>query len=96
MFVVTVKFTLHPGMTGEFMPLMQQNAAQSLADEPGCQQFDICCDEARPYEVFLYEVYTSRAAFDDHLASAHFKAFDEAVSAMILSKDVATYRQVLQ
>ena len=73
---------------------MIANARTSLAEEPGCHQFDVCTDPARPDEVFLYERYTDRAAFDDHLASAHFKAFDARVAPMIAAKEVRTYHEV--
>jgi quinol monooxygenase YgiN len=53
--------------------------------------FDVC-RSARPEHVFLYELYDDdRAAFDAHLAAAHFKAFDAAVKAMVASKAVHAY-----
>ena len=53
-------------------------------------------DAARPDEVFLYEVYADAVAFDAHLASAHFKAFDRATALMIADKIVRTFAQVHQ
>ncbi len=78
------------------MPLMLANARTSLRDEDGCHQFDVATDPARTHEVFLYEIYTDRAAFEAHLASVHFKDFDAAVTGMIASKDLRTYSQVEQ
>ncbi|MEL7253232.1 MAG: putative quinol monooxygenase [Pseudomonadota bacterium] len=94
MFAVTVTFDIHEDQMGAFLPLMQQNAQTSLADEPGCLRFDVCTDPARPAEVFLYEIYEDAAAFDTHLASPHFKAFDAQTRAMITAKVVKTYAQV--
>lgn len=94
MFAVVVTFQIAPDTWDDFMPLMSRNAATSLAEEPGCRQFDIATDPARPHEVFLYELYRDAAAFDAHLASAHFKAFDAAVADMIAEKSVRTYSQV--
>lgn len=79
-----------------FMPMMLGNAKTSLSEEPGCLQFDVLTDPSRPDEVFLYELYSSRAAFDAHLASSHFLAFDQAVADMIEDKLVKTYRSVSQ
>lgn len=90
-YAVVVTFQIKPGAMPDFMPLMLANARTSLADEPGCHQFDVATDEGRPDEVFLYEIYTDRAAFDAHLASTHFRAFDVAVADMIASKLVRTY-----
>ena len=94
-FAVVVTFQIKPGQMAAFMPLMEQNAATSLALEPGCHQFDVATDAARPDEVFLYEIYTDAGAFEAHLASAHFKAFDAAVSPMIADKVVKTYARVI-
>ena len=55
---------------------MLANAKVSRETEPGCRQFDVCV-EADTGRTFLYELYDDRAAFEAHLASAHFKAFDE-------------------
>ena len=96
MFAVVVTFDIKPQYMADFLPAMTENARLSLLDEDGCHQFDVCTDPARPTEVFLYELYTDAAAFDAHLASAHFKAFDALVAPMIAAKDVRTYSQVTQ
>ncbi len=93
-FAVCVTFQVHLDQVADFLPLMEKNAAQSLKDEPGCERFDVLSDPSRPGEVFLYELYSDAAAFDEHLASAHFKAFDRAVSGMISEKKVATFSEV--
>lgn len=91
MFAVTVTFKIRPASWNLFLPLMRQNAQTSLTEEAGCRQFDVCTDQARLGEVFLYEHYDSAAAFKLHLESEHFRAFDAAVADMIESKDVATF-----
>ena len=94
MFAVTVHFQIKDGMFDTFMPLMLENARTSLQAEPGCRQFDVCTDPEKPGEVFLYETYDDAAAFQVHLGSAHFLAFDSQVSTMISEKTVATYSKV--
>ncbi len=93
MYAVTVRFDIHPGRMEAFLPLMTENAHISRNTEPGCQQFDICRDGDI---VFLYEIYDDRAAFDAHLASAHFLSFDKAVANMVAGKDVATFDEVIR
>ncbi|MCT8159440.1 putative quinol monooxygenase [Pseudoruegeria sp. SHC-113] len=95
MFAVTVTFTLKPGQMEAFLPLMLANARTSLEVEPGCLQFDTCRN-AGGDEIFLYEIYTDRAAFDTHLASPHFKAFDAEVADMVAAKQVALFDEVLR
>ncbi len=93
MFAVTVTFHIHPGQMAAFWPLMVENARRSKEDEPGCHQFDVCRDGD---EIFLYEVYDDRAAFDAHLATAHFQGFDAASAEMIASKSVKVFDEVVQ
>lgn len=88
MYVITVDFEIDATHLDAFLPLMVQNAAASVRDEPGCRQFEVCQDPDKPTRMFLYEVYDDRAAFDTHLATPHFTAFDEATTGMIISKTV--------
>jgi len=88
MYVVIVDFRIKPERLAQFMPLMLENARLSRETEPGCRLFDVCADPKEKTSIFLYEVYDDRAAFDAHLASAHFKRFDAAVGEMLASKAV--------
>lgn len=91
MFVVTVNFGVAPQHSAIFLARVRQQAADSLREEAGCLRFDVCTAPDDPAGVFLYEIYTDRAAFDLHLASAHFLAFDAEVAPMIIQKDVAIW-----
>lgn len=91
MYIVTVEFTIQPERMQAFMPLMVANARASRELEPGCRQFDVCLDPGAPNIVFLYEAYDDRAAFEAHLAAAHFRSFDAAVRDMVAAKMVRTY-----
>ncbi|MFY0679229.1 MAG: antibiotic biosynthesis monooxygenase [Thalassovita sp.] len=93
MYVVTVTFKIHPGQMDQFLPLMVENARTSRKDEAGCQLFDVCRDGD---EVFLYEVYDDRAAFDLHLESAHFKAFSAKVDTLVAGKELRLYQEVIR
>ena len=96
MYAVCVNFHLKPGTGAAFMPLILDNAATSLRDEPACHQFDVAQNSREPDAVFLYELYSDRAAFDAHLASAHFQAFDTAIAEMIADKIIQTWDTVHQ
>ena len=95
MFVVAVQFTVHSSHLGTFLPLMQENAARSLADEPMCRQFDICHDLDDRSQIFLYEVYDDEAAFQHHLTTAHFTAFDAATGHMIAAKHIKNFERLV-
>ena len=93
MYVVTVLFEPKPERVEAFRAAMLANAKVSRETEPGCRQFDVCV-EAGAGRVFLYELYDDRAAFEAHLASAHFKAFDAQVRDWVAGKDVRIFERV--
>jgi (4S)-4-hydroxy-5-phosphonooxypentane-2,3-dione isomerase len=90
-FVITVDFTLKSGAMAAFRKLVDKNARDSCADEPGCQRFDVLVPVEPGDRVFLYEIYDDRAAFDAHLKTRHFDAFNRESEALIISKTVVQY-----
>jgi len=54
------------------------DARGSELNEPGCLMFNIAQDDADPNVLRLFEVYRDEAAVDAHVATPHFKRFDEA------------------
>lgn len=94
MFVVTVEFIARNEHVEAFVRRVQRQSTDSLTQEPGCHVFDVCIDPERPKHVFLYEVYSDAAAFQAHLASEHFKAFDADVAPWVVEKNVATLRRL--
>ena len=92
-FAVTVAFELIEGCLEEFRRLVTENAALSVALEPGCLRFDVLAplDGDRGHQVFLYEIYRDRAAFDRHLESGHYQRFDRATRDLVSRKTVCNY-----
>jgi (4S)-4-hydroxy-5-phosphonooxypentane-2,3-dione isomerase len=93
-YVVTVAFAIKRDHVAEFRSAMIENASASRRSEPGCRQFDVCQDPLDPASIFLYEIYEDRDAFDEHVASAHFRAFDARVREWVSSKTVRIYERV--
>lgn len=79
-FVVLPSFEVGEGTLDAFLAAARADAEASVADEPGCLQFDVFVDRAtRPAMVMFYEVYTDRAAFDAHLETPHLAAFRDSL-----------------
>ena len=93
MYVVTVEFKVRPEFLGQFLPEMIANARASATTETGCRQFDVCTDPQDTSRIFLYELYDDRAAFEAHLATAHFKEFDSKTGPWLLSKAASTLQR---
>ena len=91
MYCVTVRFELPAARLAAFLPMMRQQAETSAREEAGCRRFEVWTDPDRPGQVWLHEVYADRAAFDAHLASPHFAAFDAATAGLVSAKKVETW-----
>ena len=94
MFVVLVEFISHAQHAEDFLNRVKQQAADSLELERECHVFDVCVDPTEATRVVLYEVYTDRAAFQAHLDSDHFKAFDAQVQPWVANKTVSQLQRV--
>ena len=86
MYVVIVDFKLKPEHAAAFHASIITNARASVADEPGCSQFDVCVDPQDLTSIFLYEIYNDRAAFEAHLKTPHFAVFDKESAPWVASK----------
>jgi len=85
-FVLIVEFELKPEDAGRFHGLIAENARASVANEPGCLQFDVVRPQDSPNRLFLYEVYADQAAFDAHIKMPHVAAFFAQAKPMIVSQ----------
>jgi autoinducer 2-degrading protein len=86
--IVLVQFLVKPQHAAVFLARVRQQAQDSLALEAPCRAFDVAVDPADSRHVLLYEIYDDRDAFDAHLRSAHFRAFDAEVAGWIDRKVV--------
>ena len=94
MFVVIVDFVIKPENATAFAQAISENAKASVEQEPGCHQFDVCVSPDDPTRFFLYEMYSDRAGFEAHLASDHYKHFDQLVGPWIAEKKVRQLERI--
>ena len=95
-FAITVAFELVSGAEAEFCRLARENAERSVALEAGCRRFDVLA--AIPGSggpaVLLYEIYDDRDAFAAHLATEHYRQFNESAGALVHVKTVMEFSVV--
>lgn len=72
--VVVVLSRTVPGRIEEGLAAFSQVAVPTHA-EPGCLAYALHRDPSDPDRIVLVERWASRAALDEHLASAHLVAF---------------------
>lgn len=85
-FVVIAEFQVKPDSLAAFLEAARDDALHSVADEPGCRQFDVIRPEGSDDVVVFYEVYDSREAFDAHLETPHLGRFREAFPSLIVEE----------
>jgi quinol monooxygenase YgiN len=88
MYVLVVTVDIKPGLKDRFIEAMLDDARGSVRKEPGCVRFDVVQDEERPDRIYLYEVYTDRAAFDAHTQTPHFLRWRDTVKEWFASPPV--------
>jgi quinol monooxygenase YgiN len=94
-FAIIVEFEVRPECLQRFNQAIAVNAQASVADEPGCRQFDVLHNEDDPNHVVLYEVYDSPAAFEDHMARSHTQAFLALAKELVAKQTVYRLRRQL-
>ena len=93
-FVIVAEFDLARERVDEFMRLVRANAAASVRDEPGCRRFDVLSPETAAggdERIVLYEIYRDPAAFEAHLLTPHFKAFQDATAGLVTGRAVRRF-----
>lgn len=88
MFVVLVHFEIHPGFEQPFHEAVKLQARNSVLLEEQCHVFDVCQSNTDLASFALYELYSDAQAFDIHMKSTHFLAFDQLVSPWVKNKAV--------
>jgi quinol monooxygenase YgiN len=95
-YAIIVDFKLKANTRTLFRRLVDANAVTSIGSEPGCRRFDVLEPEGEDDRVVLYEIYRDRSAFEAHLKTAHFAAFDAAVADLVADKAVTEYALVCE
>jgi autoinducer 2-degrading protein len=85
-YVVTVDFGTAPENFDRFKQIMTENAQASVANEPGCREFNVYENPDAPNHLFLFEVYDDEAAFQQHVNAAHYKHFKEVSDPIITTR----------
>jgi quinol monooxygenase YgiN len=93
-FVIVAEFEVKPDSIDTFLEAAIADASASVANEPGCRQFDVTVHEDQPNRVVLYEVYDSAAAFDAHLKTPHLATFRDQIEPLVASRQVRRLTRV--
>ena len=93
-FIIVAEFEVRADAIDAFLEAAIADASASVANEPGCRQFDVTRSNEHPNRVLLYEVYDSAAAFDAHLGMPHLKTFRDRIEPLVVSREVRRLTRV--
>ncbi len=85
---LVVDFTVKPGTKAQFLDIIGEHAAKTLAGEEGCLQFEVCDPVEGGNRVFLYEMYADDAAFEVHKASPTLARTRGRYADLVESRDI--------
>lgn len=91
MIVLSVVFTVESSRVEAFRAAVLGQAAQSLANEPGCLRFDVATDPEDETRFHLYEVYTDEKAVEAHRATGYFADFRGTVDPWTKGRELRTW-----
>ena len=87
-FIVLVQVEVRDDMLEAFERAILENAAASVARDPGCLRFDVSQQMDDPRRWVFHEVYLDEAAHAAHRQSPHYAAYLEVADRAIVSKTV--------
>jgi quinol monooxygenase YgiN len=93
-YVIVAEVTVAPEPLAEFITHSLADGRDSVANEPGCRQFDVDVAADGSPTVVFYEVYDDRAAFEAHLQTPHFFRWRDTTQSCITGSRIShMYRQ---
>jgi quinol monooxygenase YgiN len=92
---IVASFKVKPECVDAFIAAAKADAESSVANEPGCHQFDVNVDPENPTHFTFYEVYDDQTAIDAHREMPHFKTFFNAVQDLIEDRSPLILERVL-
>jgi (4S)-4-hydroxy-5-phosphonooxypentane-2,3-dione isomerase len=76
---IAVQFDVPGARRADFIAAALEDGRESLASEPGTKRYELVTDSENPNRFYLYEVYESPAAFEEHRAGEPCTRFFELI-----------------
>lgn len=76
---------VHPQYLDEYLKYVSEVGEVSLLTEPGVLTMYAVSEKGRPNVVTILETYASKAAYEKHIASPHFRKYKQGTLHMVKS-----------
>lgn len=84
--VLIVEMKLNPGRRDDFVARVQRHRTRVLAEEPGCERFDLVVPDDDENTVYLYEVYADEAALKTHMGTSYMAEYRKDTGPMVAER----------
>ena len=82
------KIEVYPQFVDEYIKYVTEVGEISLRTEPGVLTMYAVAEKENPCKITILETYTSREAYDKHIASAHFQKYKQGTLHMVKSLEL--------
>ena len=82
------KIEVRPEYLDEYMRFAAEVGEVSLRTEPGVLTMYAVAERENPCRITILETYASRAAYEKHIASAHFQKYKQGTLHMVRSLEL--------
>ena len=84
--VLWVELAMAAGQKASYIARAARHRETVLANEPGCERFDVVVPDEAENMVMLYEVYTDEQAFETHVNTPYMAEYREDTASMIVER----------
>ena len=84
--VLLVELKTAQGQREAYLARAREHRGNVIANEPGCQRFDIVVPDDGADMVYLYEVYADEAALETHMNTAYMQEYRADTGPMIAER----------
>ncbi|MFQ5990744.1 MAG: putative quinol monooxygenase [Candidatus Methylomirabilales bacterium] len=93
MFALVAELKIQPDKVEAFGRLIDRQAKESVELEKDCHQFDVCQEVTNSNTFLLYEIYSDKAAFDQHMKLGHTTKFFTEATPMIAGRSIRGFNR---
>ncbi|MBI3030038.1 MAG: antibiotic biosynthesis monooxygenase [Candidatus Rokubacteria bacterium] len=93
MYVLLAELKIQPDEVEAFGRVIDRQAKDSVEREKDCHQFDVCQQETDPSVFLLYEIYSDKAAFDQHMKMPYTTQFFTEANPMIANRNIRGFKR---
>lgn len=94
-YVQVAHIEIDPVQLEEYRAAVREQISAAIHDEPGVLVLYAVSDKDNPARVTVFEIYRDAAAYQAHLASAHFKKYKAATEKMVKSLTLVKSHPIL-